>query len=193
MSARSIARWLHRTRVADGRAVLIRRATAGDEPAIQRFVESLSTHSRYQRYFIPLRELTQAMLARLVQPDEASGTALLAFAAEQPEPLIGFAQYDAVEPHEAEAAVVVGDGWRRVGLATVLLTDLETIAAAAGIHQLHADILRDNAAALQLARQLGCAVDTRSWAPHTVQVFRHTAPWSEVDQRSGVLERSPRA
>jgi len=164
--------WVHRTRVADGRAVLIRRALHADEACIQRFMQSLSTQSRYQRFFHPLRELTPAMVATILQPDESRGCALLAFASPAHGEVVGLAQYEVVEPRQAEVAVIVGENWRRVGLATRLLSDIGMIAAAAGIADAYADILRDNAAALMLARQLGCVVDTSSRAPYTLRVTR---------------------
>src|SRR5689334_31723 len=117
--------WVHRLHLADGRGVLIRRAAHDDGPQIQRFMQSLSTQSRYERFLHPLRELTHEMLNDIVQSDEAHGSALLAF----PEPahgeVVGMAQFDVIERGHAEVAVVVGEGWRRVGLATQLLTDLE--------------------------------------------------------------------
>src|SRR5215813_2216920 len=166
------ARWLHPRRVADGRTVIIRRAQPGDRHAIQRFVQSLSSQSRYQRYFGPLRALTNEMLDRLVQADEAQCVALVALAEAQAWEIVGLAQYDAVERGEAEAAVAVGEGWRRAGLATALLKDLALFAAATGIASLRADILRENGAALALARHLGCIVDTRSWSQYCVQVVK---------------------
>jgi len=164
--------WRHRTVVADGRAVLLRRATSGDEDRIQHFVRALSWQSRYQRFFIPLREVPAAMLTRLVQPDDTRGAAVLAFAASEGGDVVGFAQYDAMTEHEAEAAVIVDESWRRVGLARQLLLDLAVIAEAADIARVHADILRDNAAALRLAREVGCLVDPHPGDPHAVHVTR---------------------
>lgn len=164
--------WVHRMRVADGRAVLIRRAEHGDEPFIQRFMHSLSPHSRYQRFFHPLRELTEGMLEDIVQPDDRHSTALLAFAGPAHAEVVGLAQYDVVEAGQAEVAVLVAEGWRRVGLAKRLLCDLEIIAAAAGIAEARADILRDNPAALTLAQQVGCVVDTSTRELYTLHVTK---------------------
>jgi acetyltransferase len=164
--------WVHRLHLADGRGVLIRRAACDDGPQIQRFMQSLSTQSRYERFFHPLRELTHEMLSDVVQPDQAHGTALLAFSEPAHGELVGMAQFEVVEPGHAEVAVVVGEGWRRVGLATHLLTDLEVVAAAVGIGEAHADILRGNAAALTLARGIGCVVDTSVREPYTIHVTR---------------------
>ena len=66
--------------------------------------------------------------------------------------VVALAQY-AVDSGSAavEVGVVVGEGWRRVGLATVMLSDLAEAAAANGVQWVHAEILRDNTAALRLA------------------------------------------
>ena len=180
--------WAHRTRVADGRGVVMRRALQGDEQFIQRFVRSLSAHSRYQRFFHPLRELTPSMLDRLVQPDDNQGAALLAFAGPADVEVVGLAQYEAVEPGQAEVAVMVGESWRRVGLAARLLRHLEIVAATAGIVEARADILRENAGALALAKQVGCVVDTSSrelYTHHVVKPMR--LPSSHAFQQA--LER----
>jgi GNAT superfamily N-acetyltransferase len=177
--------WVHRTQVADGRAVLIRRASQGDEQFIQRFMQSLSALSRYQRFFYPLRDLTQSMMKSMVQPDETRGTALLAFGGGRHVEMVGMAQYDVVEPGQAEVAVIVDEGWRRVGLATQLLSDLEIIAAGANIVEARADILRENPAALTLAQQVGCLVDTSPREPYTLHVIKRvTLPLKHPFQQS---------
>jgi acetyltransferase len=177
--------WQHRTVVADGRAVLLRRAASGDEDRIQHFVRALSWQSRYQRFFIPLREVPAAMLQRLVQPDDKRGATLLALSGGEGGAVIGLAQYNATiddeaAETEAEAAVIVAEDWRRVGLARQLLTDLAVIAEAADIVRVRAGILRDNAAALRLAREVGCVVEPHSRDRHAVQVIRslERGPWS---------------
>jgi GNAT superfamily N-acetyltransferase len=164
--------WAHRMHLADGRAVLIRRAEAGDAQRIQRFTQNLSTQSRYERFFHPLHELTREMLAGIVQRDATHGAALLAFAEPAHADVVGMAQFDVVESGHAEVAVVVGESWRRIGLATQLLSDLEILAAAAGIGEAHADILRGNEAALTLARGVGCVVDTSVREPYTIHVTK---------------------
>ncbi|HTT39437.1 MAG TPA: GNAT family N-acetyltransferase [Burkholderiales bacterium] len=159
-------------RVADGRVVSIGRASQGDEQFMQRFVRSLSAHSRHQRFFHPLRELTPSMLERMVQPDERLGAVLLAFAGPAHAEVVGLAQYDIVEPGQAEVAVVVGESWRRVGLATRLLCRLEVLATAAGIVEARAEILRENPAALALLQQIGYVVDTSARDLYTLHVVK---------------------
>jgi len=163
---------VHWARVRDGRPILIRRTEPEDEAALQRFVITLDALSRRQRFFSPLRELNSAMLARLVRQDAPVGGAVMALAGPQWTEVAGLAEYDAAGAGEAEAAVLVGERWRRVGLAWALLAALVGVAAAAGIGAVRAHIQRDNGAALSVARKLGCAIDTRVRDVHAVHVVR---------------------
>ncbi len=171
MHAHLAEHWLHRTRVADGRAVLVRRAQRGDEESIQRFVRALSSQSRYERFFVPLHQLTEPMLERITQADGGDTAVMLAL--DERAEVVGMAQYEVIEDAEAEVAVMVDEAWRRVGLAKLLLSDLAVVIAAAGITHVRADILRENRAAIALARQVGCVVDTRSRDPYAIHVVRH--------------------
>lgn len=163
---------MNRVRVRDGRTVLIRRAAPEDEAALQRFVITLDALSRYQRFFNPLRELTGGMLAHLVRHDPRDASALIAFGGPRCTEIAGLAQYDVINRGEAEAAVLVGERWRRVGVASALLSALAALAAVAGIERVRADILRGNVAALTLAREFGGAIDTRVQDPLAVQVVK---------------------
>jgi GNAT superfamily N-acetyltransferase len=159
--------------LADGRWVLVRRAQRGDEEAIQHFVRALSSQSRYERFFVPLHQLTEPMLERITRADDSDTVVMLALDGRAE--VVGMAQYDVIEDAEAEAAVMVGEAWRRVGLAKLLLSDLAVVIAAAGIAHVRADILRENRAAIALARQVGCVIDTRSRDPYAIHVVRHLA------------------
>ena len=150
--------WVGTATLRDGRAVFVRPARLGDEPLIQAFVRGLSMQSRYQRFFLPLRELSAEHLKRLTQADARSQATLLAFEPSGPNAprIAGMVEY-AAEPgtDTCEFAVVVGENWRRQGLALRLMDDLRDIAIANGFVQVVIDVLRDNLAALELARRFG--------------------------------------
>jgi acetyltransferase len=148
----------YRARLDDGRKVLVRAARSGDGPLIQAFVGGLSLMSRYQRFFLSLRELPSVMLDHLLRADPGTEAALLALNAhgDASSEVVGLVQYAAASgENSAEVAVVVADGWRRSGLATRLLSDLAQVAACAGLTHIEADIMRDNFAAIKLAGKLG--------------------------------------
>jgi acetyltransferase len=167
--------WRHRACLQDGRCVLVRLAAAGDEASIQEFVSRLSPESRYQRFFLALRELPQPLLERMISADVGSAAALLAMAYDfrGSASVVGLAQYAKNDGSDsADVAVVVGERWRHVGLAVHLLTDLSVVAAAFDVAQAEADILRNNGAALHLAGKLGCKVSSGFGSSYLVHVSK---------------------
>jgi acetyltransferase len=161
-------------RLNDGRAVVIRAARAGDELVIQAFIARLSLTSRYQRFFMPLRELSAPVLEHLVHGDAHSEVALLALI--EGREVVGLVQYVGPQTLEnAEVAVVVADAWRRIGLGAQLLRHLERVAMAAGVERVEADILRDNIAAIELASKLGARVRKSPNGGGLVRIVRPVA------------------
>jgi acetyltransferase len=171
----------YRAWLGDGREVLIRAARCGDEPLIQRFVRGLSLVSRYQRFFLSLRELPAAMLDHLVRSDPRAEAALLALTThgDGSADAVGLVHYVTTFDASAEVAVVVADAWRRTGLATRLLADLVQVAACAGLTHVEADILRDNVAAIKLAGKLGASPGTSPNGRSVVRVSRALAAAAE--------------
>ena len=150
--------WVDTLRLPDGRAVIIRAARPGDEPLIQAFVHGLSMHSRYQRFFLPLHEMLPDHLERLTHADPQSDMALLAFewTGAGTGAIAGIVEYGSQPGSDTcELAVVVGEHWRRQGLALRLMQDIAQIAIANGFAQAAVEVLRDNPPAQELARRIG--------------------------------------
>jgi len=176
-------------RLRDGRSVLIRPARRSDAELVQAFVRGLSTASRYERFFLAFRELPPSLLERIVEADQRHDVSLLALTAyddvgtayddtgtaydEPGVAVVGLAQY-AVDGDSdaAEVAVVVGERWRRAGLATRMLLGLAEFAAANGFAQAQAEILRENAAALRLATKFDASIGRSSAGAKVVRVSR---------------------
>jgi RimJ/RimL family protein N-acetyltransferase len=83
--------------------------------------------------------------------------------------IIGGARYIVVEPGKAEVAFVVVDEYQGQGLGTLLMRHLAELARAAGLRQLIAEILPDNASMLKVFEKSGCRVSTRR-EPQVVHV-----------------------
>jgi GNAT superfamily N-acetyltransferase len=142
----------------------IRAIREADEAELQQFVRNLSLASRYPRFMAAIRELPEAMLDRFVHPDPGHEVALVACSPTGA--IVGLAQYVADESGDGcEVAIVVADAWQRIGLGTILLATLISIARHYGITHVHADVLADNYAMLALARKLGCEVRTNMSSP----------------------------
>lgn len=162
-------------RLRDGRSVLIRSARRSDAELVQAFVRGLSAASRYARFFLPYRELPPSLLERIVEADRQRGGSLLALATydDASVAVVGLAQYGVDSGSDAaEVAVVVGERWRRAGLATLMLLGLAERATANGLEWVYAEILRDNTAALRLAATFGAYIGCGLVGANVVRVSR---------------------
>ena len=133
--------------------LLLRPASAWDAAAVQAFVRGLSHASRYQRFMVGLRELPADLLRQIAADLRREALTLVAQAQERGE-IVGLAQFAADAKERAgEIAVVVADAWQRRGVASALLEALAEEALGWGWNEGYADILRDNVAAIGLARR----------------------------------------
>src|SRR5690242_11511187 len=64
----------------DGSAVIVRAVRVDDAERLQAAIRSLSTESRYSRFFSPLRELPAPLLERATHPDADRELQLVAVA-----------------------------------------------------------------------------------------------------------------
>ena len=157
--------WTDSVRLRDGRWVVIRQARRSDAQLLQVFIRGLSAASRYERFFLAYRELPPGLLERIVEADPQHGVALLALAAcaDASVAVVGLAQYGVDSGGDAaEVGVVVGERWRRTGLATRMLLDLTEFATANGLERVQAEMLRENTAALKLAATFGAYIGRSS-------------------------------
>ncbi|MGH9849558.1 MAG: GNAT family N-acetyltransferase [Blastocatellia bacterium] len=122
----------------DGTPVRIRPLLAEDKAELARAFERLSTQSRYQRFFSPVRELSPQRLSYLTEIDYVNHFAWGAFAlAEADAPLVGVARFIRLrdEPHSADTAVAVIDEYHRRGLGQFLMRALAEVAVESGIRR----------------------------------------------------------
>ena len=140
----------------DGSRALIRPITADDRDAIRSGFEAMSDDSRYKRFLSPLPRLSAAQLTYLTNVDHHDHEALVAFTADEPQPM-GVARYVRTEPDadEAEVAVAVVDRFQGRGLATVLLDRLATRAREEGVRRFTATALAANEEVIDLLERLG--------------------------------------
>jgi acetyltransferase len=153
-------RWIDTWHLPDGRRMTLRPVLPQDADLEQALVRALSPLSRYQRFFVPIRELPQEWLKRLTQIDYRQHQALIV------ETFIGRQAVAVAEARyvvdasgtQCEFAVVVADEWQHLGLARRLLDSLMGCAAEAGLQRMTGDVLATNRATLALARSLGFTV-----------------------------------
>src|SRR5262245_53815947 len=118
----------------DGRSVIIRPVGMQDGEAIQCFMDSLSSSSRYQRFLGALVQMPTELLQRLLLAPSRHEVALIAQTYGEAGPsIVGLAQLaNEQRDYCGEVGVVVAEDWRRVGLATQLLRRLSVHALRLG-------------------------------------------------------------
>ena len=142
--------------------VTVRVSQPSDIGPLQQLYASLSTHTRAQRFFSPLRELPREMLNALESGDPAHR--FLVVEAQEGKgngTLLGFGQY-AVETGQArcELALLIADEWQGCGLGTRLLHRLLQDAGASGLREARLETLHGNLAMRAMARRAGFSVRT---------------------------------
>jgi acetyltransferase len=140
-------------RLRDGREVRIRPVECHDGPVVQAFIGRLSPGTSRRRFFRPVKGLTPAALARVVEVDYSRSMSVVA---EADGAVVGLAEYVA-SPGErsAEVAVVVADEWQGAGLGRLLFGALVAHAANQGLARLRGEALADNAPLLALTHRFG--------------------------------------
>jgi GNAT superfamily N-acetyltransferase len=143
----------------DGRALTIRALQPDDRDALLAAVGRMSAEALYLRFFAPRRGFSDAEVDRYVNVDFVEQVALVALIEESGAPLlVGGARYVRTAPGCAEVAFSVDDGHRGLGLGSVLLRHLARLARAAGLTELEAEVLPDNATMLAVFARSGLPV-----------------------------------
>ena len=139
-----------------GTPVNIRTMQTRDKELEAEFVRHLSEESRYYRFHSVLRELTPELLERFTHVNYPQDMALIAtIQVDDKEKQIAVARYAKRPDHDAaEVAVVVDDAWQNLGLGRRMLIEIRNVAADAGYHELHMNVLSGNRKMIKLAREL---------------------------------------
>lgn len=108
------------------------------------------------RFFSPKRGFTEKEIEFFTNVDFVSHVALVAVVEQAGTPLIvGGGRYIVAQPGRAEIAFTVEDAHQGRGIASLLLRHLTKIARAAGLTELFAEVLPDNAPMLKVFERSG--------------------------------------
>lgn len=144
----------------DGRSAAIRTAGAADSTALRAFFGGLSRETLRRRFHTGFRVVPEYLLSKLVSTSDDRATILVAESSDTTSSsaaVIGEARYVRMNdaPEQAEAAIVVADEWREVGLGRRLVNRLLAHARNAGVKRVFAQISRENEAVIRLLRSFG--------------------------------------
>jgi acetyl coenzyme A synthetase (ADP forming)-like protein len=147
----------------DGSVATVRPATVADTDAVRRFYHDLSPESRRRR-FMASSDAPEAIIDRLCDTADPSKSMTLVASRQLSDGMhvIAVSSYVAVNATTAEAAFAVDDRFQGKGIATSMLERLAAIAAEHGFRWFQATTLFDNGAMLDVFRDSGFEVRSKS-------------------------------
>ncbi|MFI9450746.1 GNAT family N-acetyltransferase [Amycolatopsis sp. NPDC052450] len=138
----------------DGRTVFVTRVSPADAEELGEALVEADRETLYRRFCGPPPKVTPRLLARLTELDFDRRYAIVA--RDEAGKGVAIARYEATpQPGVAEIAVVVKPGWRRIGLASALVTKLAEAASRHGFSEFTATYLADNRAVADLLDSAG--------------------------------------
>ena len=157
--APALRAWPREELLTDGTVATLRPIRPDDAAALAEFNRTLSSESRYLRYFSFRRGIGERELDRFTHPDGRLHAGIVAFVSGE---LVGHACFDRTDGElEAEVAFEVADAFQGRGLGTLLLEALVRHARGEGIRTFTARVLLQNRKCLQVFRDLGLDERTR--------------------------------
>jgi RimJ/RimL family protein N-acetyltransferase len=140
----------------DGREIEIRALRPDDKDDMLAAVGRTGTQSLQRRFFVVKRGFSEKEVAFFMNIDFANHVALVALADEGGRKvIIGGGRYIVTEPGKAEIAFVVIDDYQGQGTGTLLMRHLAVIARKAGLKELIAEVLPENAAMRKVFSKFG--------------------------------------
>ena len=144
-------------RTLDGAAILIRAIRPDDRERLHDHFRGLSEESVYFRFMGIRRDLSPQDLKYLTELDFKNHVGLAATLTENGrERFIGVGRYICgADPHRAEVAFAILDGFQGHGIGTLLLEHLSRIADANGVTEFEAEVLGENRQMLEVFAHSG--------------------------------------
>ncbi|WP_457089489.1 N-acetyltransferase family protein [Microvirga sp. P5_D2] len=145
----------------DGRTIEIRALRPTDRAGLLAAVGRVSDQSLYRRFFAFKRGFTEQEVDFYLNVDFVGHVALVALLEENGHPeIVGGCRYIVGPSGQAEVAFAIDDAHQGQGIGTALMRHLVNIARSAGLKELTADVLPENAAMLKIFRKSGLGIQT---------------------------------
>jgi len=157
----------------NGRRVEIRALRPDDRDGMMAAVDRTSVQSLYRRFFGAKRYFTDQEKSFFLNIDFVNHVALVAVLEESGQPVIaGGGRYIVSKPGQAEVAFAVVDQYQGQGIGAALMRHLVGLAREAGLHELIAEVLPENAAMMRVFETSGLQF-TKKREPRTVHFVLH--------------------
>jgi Acetyltransferases, including N-acetylases of ribosomal proteins len=145
-----------REQLRDGRQIEIRALRPSDEAGMLDAINHTNAESLRRRFFVTKRAFSEKEKAFFMNVDFVQHVALVVeIERDGRRAIIGGGRYKVTEPGKAEIAFVVIDDYQGQGIGTLLMRHLAIIARSAGLKELIADVLPENAAMRTVFRKFG--------------------------------------
>ena len=142
--------------LSDGSQIDIRALRPDDEADMLAAIDRTSKQSLQRRFFVMKRHFSDKERAFFMNIDFQNHVAIVALAKENSrEIIVGGGRYIVFEPGRAEMAFVVIDAWHGRGVGSILMRHLVKLAGEAGLRELTAEVLPENAAMLKVFGKFG--------------------------------------
>jgi GNAT superfamily N-acetyltransferase len=146
----------------DGASIEIRALQPSDRDELLGALGRMSDQSIRRRFFAPKRHFSPGEVERYVNVDFVTHVALVAVCDQDGHRSIaGAGRYVLTEPGVAEVAFAMDDAQQGRGIGGLLLRHLARIARAAGLRELVAEVLAENAPMLRVFRKSGLEMTAR--------------------------------
>ena len=134
-------------------------------------IDRTNAESLRRRFFVTKRGFSETEKAFFMHVDFVGHVALVAEIDENGQPaIIGGGRYIVTETGKAEVAFVVVDAYQRQGIGALLTQHLIALARRAGLEELAADVLPENAAMRKVLGKFGFKID-RSGDPQVIHMI----------------------
>ena len=145
-----------REQLRDGRPIEIRALRPSDEAGMLDAINHTNAESLRRRFFVTKRAFSDKEKAFFMNVDFVKHVALVAeIETDGRRTIIGGGRYIVTEPGGAEIAFVVIDDYQGKGIGTLLMRHLAVIGRTAGLKELIADVLPENAAMRKVFSKFG--------------------------------------
>jgi RimJ/RimL family protein N-acetyltransferase len=170
-----LASYIEHEHLRDGSAIDVRALRPEDEADMLAALEQASARSLQRRFFAMKRHFSDKERAFFMDIDFSSHVALVARAEQAGRNVLaGGCRYIVSKPGRAEMAFMVADAWQGRGVGSILMRHLVKIAREAGLKQLTAEVLSENAAMRKVFGKFGFK-SVPSHDPQTIELVLNLA------------------
>jgi ribosomal protein S18 acetylase RimI-like enzyme len=157
----------------DGREVEIRALRPEDRNQLEAAIARMSNETLYHRFFVTKHHFSEKDVAYFLNIDFVNHVALVALANESGKTaIVGSGRYIVLDAGRAEASFAVIDEYQGQGVGSALMRHLVGLGRQAGLRELVAEVMSDNAAMLKVFERSGLETSAEREGPYVHVTLR---------------------